>query len=134
MKLTFKRAIMPSVMASGLVGATLLPMQPASADQNVWRDIGIGAAAGAASSAITGHKFGRSVLNGAAAGAAVNQSRDLTTPKGKRPGVVQDAAVGAAASTVTGRVTAGGKHTRRDAINGAATGALINILTPRPRR
>jgi hypothetical protein len=95
--------------------------------------MGIGAATGAVSSIITGKNAGRNILNGVASGAAVNQSRDLTTPKGKRPGVVQDAAVGAAASVVTGRITSR-QHTGADAINGLAVGTVINILTPNPRR
>jgi hypothetical protein len=134
MNLNIKRALMPGLAATSLAGATLLPIAPASADQNVWRDVGIGAAVGAASSIITGHKPIPNIVNGAAAGAAVNQSRDLLTPKGKRPNVLGDAAVGAAASTGVGHVTGKGRHTVRNAANGAAVGTVINILTPRVRR
>ncbi len=134
MNLTLKRAFMPGVVATSLVGATLLPVKPASADQNVWRDIGIGAATGVVSSVVTKHNVVHNVVNGAAAGAAVNQSRDLLTQKGKRPNVLGDAAVGAAASTVTGQVTGGRRHTLRNAANGAAVGTVINILTPKARR
>lgn len=133
MTLNLKQVLMPGVVATSLVSATFLPMQPASADQNVWRDIGIGAATGAASSAITGHKVVPNIINGAAAGAAVNQSRDLLTPKGKRPDFLKDAAVGAAASSATGAVI-NRRHAVRNAANGAAVGAVINVLTPRPRR
>ena len=49
-----KKAILPSLMATSLFGATLLPAQQASADDRVLRDIGVGAAAGAAAGLITG--------------------------------------------------------------------------------
>jgi hypothetical protein len=133
MNQTLKRAFMPGVMAAGLVSATLLPVKPASADQNVWRDIGIGAATGVVSSVVTKHKVVPNIINGAAAGAAVNQSRDLTTRKGQRPDLLRDAAVGAAAGTVTGQAT-NRRHTVRNAANGAAVGAVINVLTPKARR
>ncbi len=133
MNLTLKRALMSGVMATSLISATLLPVKPASADQNFWRDVGIGAGVGIGSSIITGHKVVPNVINGAAAGAAVNQSRDLTTPKGKRPDALRDAAVGAGASTLTGQVT-GRRHNIRHAANGAAVRTVINILTPNVRR
>ncbi len=133
MNLMLKRVLMPGVLATSFAGATLLPMKPASADQNIWRDIGIGAATGVASSIITHHKVVPNIINGAAAGAAVNQSRDLLTPKGKRPDFLKDAAVGAGASAAVGAVT-NRHHAVRNAANGAAVGAVINILTPHPRR
>lgn len=133
MNRTLKRVFMPGLMVSGLVSATLLPMKPASADQNVWRDIGIGAATGVVSSVVTKHKVVPNIINGAAAGAAVNQSRDLTTAKGKRPDLLRDAAFGAAAGAAAGGIT-GRRHTVRNAANGAAVGAVINVLTPRARR
>jgi hypothetical protein len=133
MNLSLRRALMPGMIATSLVGATLLPIKPAAADQNVWRDAGIGAATGVVSSVVTGHKVVPNVINGAAAGIAVNQSRDLLTRRGRRPDLLQDAAVGAATSTVTGSVT-NRRHTVRNAANGAAVGAVINILTPNPRR
>ncbi|NDJ15865.1 hypothetical protein [Myxacorys almedinensis] len=133
MKQTLKRALMPGLMATGLISATFLPAKPASADQNVWRDIGIGAATGAVSSIVTKHKVVPNIINGAAAGAAVNQSRDLSTRKGQRPDVLRDAGFGAAAGAAAGGVT-NRRHTIRNAANGAAVGAVINILTPQPRR
>ena len=133
MTLTLKRALTPGLLATSLIGATLLPMKPAAADQNVWRDIGIGAATGAVGSVITGHKVIPNAINGAAAGAAVNQSRDLLTPKGKRPNLLGDVGVGAAAGTVSGTVTRR-HHALGNAVNGAAVGAVINILTPNARR
>lgn len=133
MTLTLKRALMPGVVATSLVSATLLPMKPASADQNIWRDIGIGAATGVASSVIMHHKVVPNIINGAAAGAAVNQSRDLLTKKGQRPDLLKDAAVGAGTSAAVGAVT-NRRHAIRNTANGAAVGAVINILTPNARR
>jgi hypothetical protein len=133
MTLTFKRAVTPGVLAASLVSATLLPIKPAAADQNVWRDIGIGAGVGAASSMITKHKVVPNIINGAAAGAAVNQSRDLTTKKGQRPDFLRDAAVGAGTGAAVGTVT-NRRHAVRNTANGAAVGAVINILTPKARR
>ena len=82
---------------------------------------------------MTGHSVLPNAINGAAAGAAVNQSRDLLTRKGQRPNLLKDAAVGAAAGTVTGQVV-NRRHTVRNAANGAAIGAVINVLTPNVRR
>lgn len=130
---TLKRIATPGVLAASLVSATLLPMKPAAADQNIWRDIGIGAATGAASSIITGHKAVPNIVNGAAAGAAVNQSRDLTTKKGQRPDLLRDAAVGAGTGAAVGTVT-NRRHAVRNTANGAAVGAVINVLTPKARR
>lgn len=130
---TLKRIVTPGVLAAGLVSATFLPMKPAAADQNVWRDIGIGAATGTVSSIITGHKVVPNIVNGAAAGAAVNQSRDLTTKKGQRPDFLRDAAVGAGTGAAVGAVT-NRRHAIRNTANGAAVGAVINVLTPKARR
>ena len=133
MTITLRRALTPGLLATSLVGATLLPMKPAAADQNVWRDAGIGAATGVVSSVITGHKIVPNIVNGAAAGAVVNQSRDLLTSKGQRPDLLKDAAVGAGTSAAVGTVT-NRHHAGRNAVNGAAVGAVINILTPNARR
>lgn len=133
MNLTLKRVLMPGMLATSFAGAALLPMKPAAADQNVWRDIGIGAATGAVSSAITRHKPIPNIINGAAAGAAVNQARDLHTPKGQRPDFIKDVLVGAGTGAAVGAVT-NRHHAVRNTANGAAVGAVINVLTPRPRR
>lgn len=133
MNQTLKRALAPGLMATSLVGATLLPMKPASADQNIWRDIGIGAATGVVSSVITHHKVVPNIVNGAAAGAAVNQSRDLLTRKGQRPDFLKDVAVGAGTGAAVGAVT-NRRHAVRNTANGAAVGAVINVLTPNARR
>ena len=131
--LNLKRAFVPGVIATSLVGATLLPVKPAAADQNFLRDIGIGAATGVVSGVVTGHPALPNAINGAAAGAAVNQSRDLLTRKGQRPDLLKDAAVGAAAGTLSGHVV-NRRHTLGNAANGAAVGAVINVLTPNVRR
>lgn len=130
---TLRRALAPGLLATSLVSATLLPMKPAAADQNVWRDIGIGAATGVVSGVITGGKAGTNAINGAVSGAAVNQSRDLLTKKGHRPDLLKDAAVGAGAGALSGVVT-NRRHVGRSTINGAAVGAVINVLTPNARR
>ena len=114
MNLSLRRALMPSVLATNLVGATFLPAKPASADQNFLRDIGIGAATGVVSGVVTRHSVLPNAINGATAGAAVNQSRDLLTRKGQRPNLLKDAAVGAATGTVAGQVV-NRHHTVRNA-------------------
>ena len=83
----------------------------------------LGAAAGFVSGAIL--KNGSAVnnaINGAAAGAAVNP-----TNQGKKADLVRDAAVGAAASIAAGVVTRRGRDSLKNAIQGAADGALINL-------
>ena len=67
-----KRGFLPSLLATGILSATLIPAQPAKADDFL-EDAAIGAAAGAITGIISNND---SVLtnaaNGAAAGAAVN--------------------------------------------------------------
>ena len=67
-----KRGFLPSLLATGILSATLIPAQPAKAD-DLLEDAAIGAAAGAITGIISNND---SVLtnaaNGAAAGAAVN--------------------------------------------------------------
>lgn len=133
MNLNLKRALIPGVLATSLVGGTFLSAKPASADQNFLRDIGIGAATGVVSGVVTGHSVLPNAVNGAAAGAAVNQSRDLLTRKGERPSLLKDAGVGAATGAVAGQVV-NRHHTIRNTANGAAVGAVINVLTPNVRR
>ncbi|MBD2356824.1 hypothetical protein H6G41_19700 [Tolypothrix sp. FACHB-123] len=126
-----KRTILPGLMAASLAGGTLIPAEPASAD--MLRDIGIGAGTGVVSGAVRGR--GRVVNNavkGAAAGAAVNAVHGTRRrAKNRRVGNLgQDMAVGAAASTVTGIILNGGtRDSLGDAVDGAAAGAAINVLT-----
>ncbi|MDJ0617676.1 MAG: hypothetical protein QNJ63_13195 [Calothrix sp. MO_192.B10] len=116
-----KKRLLPSLIATGLIGATFIPAKPASADR-LLKDVVTGAGVGAVSGVVT--KKGSTVdnaINGAVAGAAVNAAN-----RGKKPSLVRDAAVGAAASTVSGVITRKRKRPVQDAVSGAVTGILIN--------
>jgi hypothetical protein len=134
MNFSLKRTFIPGLLATSLFGATLLPAQPASADDKILRDVGIGAAAGAVTGAITGDgSVLTNAVNGAAAGAAVNGANGLRGNRSKRNrnrnrNVVQDIGVGAGAGVVSGAVT-NRRHTGSNAITGAAAGAAIHLLT-----
>jgi hypothetical protein len=132
MNLFLKRTFLPSLIATSLFSATLLPAKPAAADEKVLRDVGIGAAAGAVTGAITGKgSVFTHAVNGAAAGAAVNGANGIrrTSIKGrKNRNVVQDIGVGAGAGVVSGALT-NRRHTGNNAITGAAAGAAIHLLT-----
>jgi hypothetical protein len=123
-----KRTLLPGLMATSLVGVSLVSVKPAQADDNLVRDIGIGAGASVVTGAITGnHSTLNNAINGAAAGAAVNgTNRAFRSGTGHR-NLARDAGVGAAASTVTGEIT-GNHHPIRNAVGGAAAGGLINLL------
>ena len=122
-------ALLPGLITTGFVGATLLPAAPAAAG-DLLRDIGIGAAAGAVIGELTdnGSLIGNSA-NGAAAGAAVNATkRNRTRARRNSAGsLVQDAGFGAAASVVTGVIIDNGSVVD-NAVKGAATGLTINLL------
>jgi hypothetical protein len=131
MQKILRGALIPGFLTATLLGVTLLPIQPANARPRWARDIGIGAATGAAGGAVMGSgKPIRNGVNGAAAGAAVSATRRAVGPNGRssRWGIIRDAGVGAAASVVTGKVTGAGS-TGGNAVRGAATGAIINIFT-----
>lgn len=126
-----KRTLLPNLLAASLVSVSLVPAKPASADQNIGRDIAVGAATGVVSGTI---RRRGSVLNnafkGAASGAAVNAVNGTRrNPNNRNLG--QDIGVGAATSTVTGAVTRGSKDTLGDAVDGAAVGTVIHILNNR---
>jgi hypothetical protein len=119
-------AVMSSLVAAGLVGGTLLPSKPASADDHLKRNVGIGAATGVVTGIITGHPLG-GAINGAAAGAAVSgANRAFGSHPGHRD-LPRDAAVGAAAGLATGVVT-GPHRPHKNVIDGAAAGAVVNLL------
>jgi hypothetical protein len=126
-----KRTFLPGFLAATLAGVTLVPVQPAAADDRILEDVGIGAAAGVVSGAIRGRG---SVLNnavkGGAAGAAVNGVNG-TRRNRKNRNLGQDIGVGAAAGGVTGAITRGRKDTLGDVVDGAAAGAAIHILRNR---
>ncbi len=128
MNLNLKRALLPNLLATSLLGVTLLPAQPAAADDQILRDIGIGAAAGIVTGAITNDGSAlKNGINGAAAGAAVNGANGLRKNRRNRS-IVQDVGVGAAGGTVSGAIT-NRKNTGSNALNGAAAGAAIHLLT-----
>ncbi len=134
----FKRAFLSSLMAASVAGASLVPAQPASADEYILQDTAIGAGAGILSGAIRGRG---SVLNnavkGAAAGAAVNGVHGTRKQPQNRVyrNIGQDVGVGAAAGAATGTILRGNtRNAAGDAIDGAAAGAAINILTNGRRR
>jgi len=121
MNIILKKRLLPSLILTGLVGATLIPAKPASADR-LLKDVGIGAATGVVSGIVT--KKGATVdnaINGAVSGAAVN-----AVNRGKKPKLVRDAAVGAAASTASGLIIRRRKRPVQDAVSGAIGGILIN--------
>ncbi|MFW9258523.1 hypothetical protein [Nostoc sp. CALU 546] len=126
-----KRTLLPSLMAASLAGVTLVPAKPAAADDQVLRDAGIGAVTNVVTGAVRGNG---SVLNnavkGGVTGAAVNGANGLRNTRNRRNrNVVQDVGVGAGASAVTGVITGDGKDTLGNAVDGAAVGAAIHLLT-----
>ena len=123
-----KHTLLPTLVATSLAGVNLMSVKPASANDNWIKDVGIGAATGVVTGAITGHNSAvHNVVNGAAAGAAVHAVNGSRKTYHRSGDLLRDTAVGAGASTVTGAVT-GSRHPINNAIGGAATGALINIL------
>lgn len=109
----------------------LLPIQPAAAVPDIIRDIGVGAGTSVVTGAITGDgSAAGNAIGGAATGAAVHSTRRAVGARRNRNsagGLARDAAVGAAANTVTGEITDNGS-TVGNVVRGAATGILINIL------
>ena len=131
MNRTISGALISSLMAVSLVSASLVPAGQVSADDHILRDVGIGAGAGVLSGTVRRRgSLLNNAIKGAAAGAAVNGvngTRSRYHRKHRNFG--QDVGVGAAASTVTGAVTRGRKDTLGDAVDGAAAGAAIHLLT-----
>ncbi|QMS91029.1 hypothetical protein HUN01_26865 [Nostoc edaphicum CCNP1411] len=126
-----KRTLLPSLMAASLAGVTIIPAKPAAADDQVLRDAGIGAVTNVVTGAVRGNG---SVLNnavkGGVTGAAVNGANGLRNTRNRRNrNVVQDVGVGAGASAVTGVITGDRKDTLGNAVDGAAVGAAIHLLT-----
>ncbi|BAY47002.1 hypothetical protein SAMD00079811_46180 [Scytonema sp. HK-05] len=125
-----KRAFMPSLLAASLAGVSLFPAQPASADDKILEDVGIGAGVGAVSGVIRGRNVIRGAIKGAGAGAAVNGANGLRGTRRERQNrnIIQDVGVGAAAGAVTDGIINGGGDTLGSAAEGAATGAVINTI------
>ncbi|MGH7999516.1 MAG: hypothetical protein ACREPR_08845 [Brasilonema sp.] len=125
-----KRVFMPSLLAASLAGVSLVPAQPASADDKVLEDTAIGAGVGAVSGIIRGNNVIKGAIKGAGAGAAVNGANGLRGTRRARAkrNIIQDAGVGAAAGAVTDGITNSGKDTLGSAAEGAATGLIINTI------
>lgn len=128
-----KRALLPNLLAASFVGVSLVPAQPASADEYILQDAAIGAGVGILSGAIRGNgSVVRNAAKGAAAGAAVNTVHGTRRrPSNRRNrNIAQDVLTGAAAGAATGTILRGNtRHAAGDAIDGAAAGAAINVLT-----
>ena len=118
------RIVKASLLPVVLTFSTFLATKPASA--NVLQDLGVGTGANVISGKIldNGSAIGNTV-SGAATGAVVNATHKESSKK--IPGLLQDSAVGAATNLVTGAIIGNG-HTGKNAVSGAADGALINIL------
>ncbi|MBC1237196.1 MULTISPECIES: hypothetical protein [Nostoc] len=129
MNTILKRTLLPSLMAASLAGVTIVPAQQASADDRVLRDIGIGAATNVVTGAIRGNgDFLGNAVKGGATGAAVNGANGLRRDRNNR-NAAQDIGVGAGASALTGVITGDRKDTLGNAIDGAAVGGAIHLLT-----
>lgn len=126
-----KRTLLPSLMAASLAGVTLVPAKPAAADDQVLRDAGIGAVTNVVTGAVRGHGsvLGNAVKGGVT-GAAVNGANGLRDHRGRRHrNLGQDVGVGAGASALTGIITGDGRHTLGNAVDGAAVGGAIHVIT-----
>ncbi len=129
MNTILKRTLLPSLMAASLAGVTLVPAKPAAADDQVLRDIGIGAATNVVTGAVRGNgDFLGNAVKGGATGAAVNGANGLRRDRSNR-NAAQDVGVGAGASALTGVITGDRKDTLGNAIDGAAVGGAIHLFT-----
>ncbi|MCW5317019.1 hypothetical protein GTQ43_25325 [Nostoc sp. KVJ3] len=127
-----KRTLLPSLMAASLAGGTLVPAKPAAADDQVLRDIGIGAATNVVTGAVRGNGSGvlGNAVKGGITGAAVNGANGLRSDRARRHrNLGQDVGVGAGASALTGIITGDRKDTLGNAVDGAAVGGAIHLLT-----
>ncbi|MBN4006577.1 hypothetical protein [Nostoc sp. LPT] len=126
-----KRTLLPSLMAASLAGVTLVPAKPAAADDQVLRDVGIGAVTNVVTGAVRGNGsvLGNAVKGGAT-GAAVNGANGLRNTRNRsHRNAAQDVGVGAGASALTGVITGDKRDTLGNAVDGAAVGAAIHLLT-----
>ncbi|MEH1842567.1 MAG: hypothetical protein V7L20_28505 [Nostoc sp.] len=126
-----KRTLLPSLMAASLAGVTLVPAKPAAADDQVLRDVGIGAVTNVVTGAVRGHgNILNNAVRGGVTGAAVNGANGLRNTRNRRHrNLGQDVGVGAGASAVTGIITGHSRDTLGNAVDGAAVGGAIHILT-----
>ncbi|BBD66803.1 hypothetical protein NIES4072_59210 [Nostoc commune NIES-4072] len=126
-----KRTLLPSLMAASLAGVTLVPAKPAAADDQVLRDAGIGAVTNVVTGAVRGKgNVLNNAVRGGVTGAAVNGANGLRNTRNRRHrSVVQDVGVGAGTSAVTGAITGNSRDTLGNAVDGAAVGGVIHLLT-----
>ena len=126
-----KRTLLPSLMAASLAGVTLVPAKPAAADDQVLRDAGIGAVTNVVTGAVRGKgNVLNNAVRGSVTGAAVNGANGLRSNRNRQNrNIGQDVGVGAGASAVTGVINGNGKDTLGNAVDGAAVGAAIHLLT-----
>jgi hypothetical protein len=126
-----KRTLLPSLMAASLAGVTLVPAKPAAADDQVLRDAGIGAVTNVITGAVRGNGgVVRNAITGGLTGAAVNGANGLRNTHNRRHrNLGQDIGVGAGASALTGVITGDRKDTLGNAVDGAAVGGAIHLLT-----
>ena len=119
------KPIVASVMAATSFATVAIAPAAMALPDNLLRDTVIGAGTNAAVGGLTNNgNLLENAVGGAAAGAAVSATHNPNNDG--IGGVVQDAAVGAAASAVTGALLNNGSA-GNNAIGGAATGVLINV-------
>ncbi|KST69475.1 hypothetical protein [Mastigocoleus testarum] len=126
MNTTLKRIVLPSVIAFNLVGVTLIPSEHAAANDELLKDIGIGAATGAVGGVITGDDVLEDAVKGAAAGASVNELNRRRANRCRSRKLERDVLAGAGGSTVAGIITNRRRDVVGDAAKGAAVGGIIH--------
>ncbi len=126
MNRTLKLIVLPSIIAINLVGVSLIPNKPAAANDELLRDIGVGAATGAVGGVITGDDVLEDAVKGAAAGATVHEVNRRRARFCRSRRLERDVVAGAGGSTVAGVITNRRRDTVGDAVKGAAVGAVIN--------
>lgn len=116
--------ILTGLLTTSVVSLTLIPAHSASAE--ILQDIGIGAAGSAATGEILDNgSTVENAIGGAVTGAVVGATHNDRNDN-SATGILQDAAVGAAANTITGEILGNGE-TGKNAIGGAVTGVIINV-------
>ncbi|MDJ0696277.1 hypothetical protein [Mastigocoleus sp. MO_188.B34] len=130
MNTTLKRIVLPCVIAINLVGVTLIPSEHAAANDELLKDIGIGAATGAVGGIITGDDVLEDAVKGAAAGATVNEVNRRRANRCQSRKLERDILAGAGGSTVAGIIT----NRRRDVVGNAAKGAAVGTIIHATRK
>ena len=126
MNQSLKRIILLSIVGINLVGVGLLPNKPAAANDELLKDIGIGAGTGAVGGVLTGDDVLEDAVKGGAAGAAVHEVNRRRANRCQSRKLERDVIAGAAGSTVAGVITNRRRDIIGDAVKGGAVGAVIN--------